>query len=213
MRFGRKNIPTKRIGTTFGSAMSVTTASNPKTRYVSYASLVKDNCIQECDPKGEENKKGEQKRQHTWASAGWDFKSDLIYYNVPGNSNGKMSHLVYRDVILEPVVKPWLQDVRRGLIDPFVLEEDGDSGHGGGSKRNPVRDWKEENGLTSYFNCPSSPELSPIENGWQAPKQTLRKTPHWDDATMRAIIDDGAMYRLSSSIRGWIRCLIEFRLF
>ena len=102
-----------------------------------------------------------------------------------------MSHRVYIDSILEHVVKPWLSDVKRGRIDPFVLEEDGDSGHGGGSKRNPVRVWKEENGLKSYFNCPSSPDLSPIENCWQAPKQALRKIPHWDDTTMRAIIDDG----------------------
>lgn len=33
--------------------------------------------------------------------------------------------------MLESVVKSWLQDVKRGLNDPFVLEEDGDSGHGG----------------------------------------------------------------------------------
>ena len=30
-----------------------------------------------------------------------------------------------------------------------------------------------------------------MENYWQAPKQLLRKTPHWDDTTMRAIIDEG----------------------
>lgn len=90
-----------------------------------------------------------------------------------------MSHKVYIDSVLNPVVKPWLIDVKRGRIDPFVLEEDGDSGHGGGKTRNPVRIWKENNELKSYFNCPSSP------------KQALRKIPHWDDKTMRAIIDDG----------------------
>ena len=30
-----------------------------------------------------------------------------------------------------------------------------------------------------------------LENCWQAPKELLRKTPHWDDTTIRAIIDDG----------------------
>lgn len=51
----------------------------------------------------------------------------MIFYDVPGNNNGKMSHEVYINSILEPVVKPWLD---RG--DDFVLEEDEDSGHGTG---------------------------------------------------------------------------------
>ena len=101
-----------------------------------------------------------------------------------------MSHRVYIDLILEPVVKPWLQDVQAGRIKPFILEEDGDSGHGGGKQGNIVRRWKTENGLKHYFNCPGSPDLAPIENCWQAPKQALRKVPHWDEVSMRAIIDD-----------------------
>jgi hypothetical protein len=44
----------------------------------------------------------------------------------------------------------------------FVLEEDGDSGHGTGPK-NIVRTWKQENKLNYYFNCASSPDLFPIE--------------------------------------------------
>lgn len=121
----------------FGPQGSLRIIRKPGERYC-------HDCIQEADPKGDGSKKGQQKRQHTWASAGHNFKSDLIYYDVPGNSNGKMSHRVYIDSILEHVVKPWLSDVKQGRIDPFVLEEDGDSGHGGGSKRNPVRVWKEE---------------------------------------------------------------------
>ena len=57
-----------------------------------------------------------QKRQHTWASAGFEHKSDYVYYTVPGNKNGKMSHRVYIDSILEPVVKPWILDMRAGRI-------------------------------------------------------------------------------------------------
>ena len=86
---------------------------------------------------------------------GHNFKSDIRLYDVPGNTNGKMSQRVYIDQILKPVVKPWLD---RG--DDFCLKEDGDSGHGT-SKNNIVRKWKEENG-----NCASSPDLSPIENCW-----------------------------------------------
>jgi hypothetical protein len=45
------------------------------------------------------------------------------------------------DQILEPIVKLWLDEGQ-----DFVLEEDGDSGHGP-SKSNIVRTWKENNGL------------------------------------------------------------------
>ena len=57
-----------------------------------------------------------------------------------------------------------------------MLEEDGDSGHGGGnSKRgNIVREWKKTHGLKHFFNTPGSPDLSPIENCWRAVKQYIR---------------------------------------
>lgn len=48
-------------------------------------------------------------------------------HEVPGNTNGKMGQQVYIDQILEPIVKPWIQ-----VHQDFVLEEDGDLGHGPG---------------------------------------------------------------------------------
>lgn len=92
---------------------------------------------------------------------------------------------MYRDDILEAIVKPWLE---RG--DDFVLEEDNDSGYGT-SKSNIVRTWKRKNGLESYFNCPQSPDLSPIENCWQPPKQFLQKYPHWDAFETRELATEG----------------------
>ena len=90
-----------------------------------------------------------------------------------------MSQQVYIDKILEPIVKPRLRPHR-----DFVLEEDGDSGHGPG-KSNIVRTWEDQNGLESYFNCHNSPDPAPRENCWQPVKQTLRKYPHWYDATTK----------------------------
>lgn len=52
---------------------------------------------------------------------GYNFKSDIIFYDVPGNKIGKLTHQVYIDFILEPVVKPWIT-----AGEDFVLEEDGD---------------------------------------------------------------------------------------
>ena len=69
-----------------------------------------------------------------WAAVGFNFKSDIIFYDVPGNRDGKMTHQVYIDSILEPVVKPWPD-----RDDDFVLEEDGDSGHSTGRTRNAVK--------------------------------------------------------------------------
>ena len=87
-----------------------------------------------------------------------------------------MSQRVYIDLILEPVVKPWLEageDLRWGH-----------SGHGSG-KSNIVRDWKDEHNLKYYFNCAHSPGLSPIENCWQVPKQCgqLQLWRHLDGLT------------------------------
>jgi len=44
-----------------------------------------------------------------------------------------MSLQIYRDKILEGVVKLWLE-----AGDRFVLEEDGDSGHGTGQKKDNI---------------------------------------------------------------------------
>ena len=138
-------------------------------------------CIQHRDPPPEKDRK----RKHCWAAIGYNFKSDIIFYDVPGNSNGKMTHQVYIESVLDPVVKPWLE---RG--DDFVLEEDGDSGHGTGKTRNAVKKWKEDHHLEHYFNCASSPDLSPIENFWQPAKQHVRKYPHWDDVSLKQLIRD-----------------------
>jgi hypothetical protein len=54
----------------------------------------------------------------------------MVFYDVSGNANGKMSLPVGRDIIPEPVVGAWLRK-----SDSFVLEEDGDSGHGTGRRR------------------------------------------------------------------------------
>lgn len=96
-----------------------------------------------------------------------------------------MTHKVYTESILEPVVKPWLEEGQE-----FVLEEDGDSGHGTG-QANPVRTWKQQHGLKSYFNCAMSPDLAPIEDCWAIPKAHVRKYPHWDDATLEELIREG----------------------
>ena len=48
---------------------------------------------QDCIQQAEEPDSRDVKRHHCWAAVGHDFKSDIHYYNVPGNANGKMSQL------------------------------------------------------------------------------------------------------------------------
>ncbi|KJZ69604.1 hypothetical protein HIM_10992 [Hirsutella minnesotensis 3608] len=84
----------------------------------------------------------EVKLLHAWACIGYNFKSPLVWYEVSTNTNGKMSQKVYLEKVLEGYVKPEL--LEKGVS--FILEEDGDSGHGPG-KNNPVRAWKEKHGL------------------------------------------------------------------
>ena len=125
---------------------------------------------------------------HAWAAIGWDFKTDLIFYE-PGNSNGTISHKVYVEQILEKEVRKW---VERG--DVFVLEQDGAGGHGGGPKArddNPPKRWFEVNGVKYFFNCADSPDLAPIENCWQAPKDYCRQIPHWSKEELREVLREG----------------------
>jgi len=122
---------------------------------------------------------------HCWAAIGYNFKSDIHFYELPGNANGRLSQKAYIEQILGPVVKPWIAS-NQG----FVLEKDGDSDQGP-SKPILVRMWKEQNGLEYCFNCAQSLGLSPIENCWQPPKQQIKKYSHWDDQTTKELIIEG----------------------
>jgi len=154
--------------TGFGPQGRVYIIRKPGTRYCS-------SCIQHVAPELEEE--SDAKRKHVWAVVGYEFKSDLVFYDLPGNRNGKMSYQVYRDVTLEPVVKGWINDVKAGRCKPFTLEEDGDSSHGTG-RNNIVRTWKKDHLLDSYFNVSGSLDLAPIENCWQGLKQWIKSVPH-----------------------------------
>ncbi|CAI6087300.1 unnamed protein product [Clonostachys chloroleuca] len=125
---------------------------------------------------------GDKKRLHGWAGIGYEFKSPL------------------KD-ILESYVKRWIEEGRS-----FVLEEDGDSGHGPG-KSNPVRTWKEEYSLESFFNCPRSPDLPPIENCWLVPKAYIRKYPHWDLDTLHDLVEEGWEQLSQSTINRWVESM------
>ncbi|KAH7394815.1 hypothetical protein BKA66DRAFT_567205 [Pyrenochaeta sp. MPI-SDFR-AT-0127] len=131
-----------------GPQGSIYITRQPGERYCS-------NCIQQRDER--DDHEHNLKRVHAWAAIGYNFKSALTFYEILSNTNGKMTQRAYIDQILEPVVKPWLE---RG--DNFVLEEDGDSGHGP-SKNNIARQWKDLHRLKSYFNCHPSPDLAPIK--------------------------------------------------
>lgn len=78
---------------------------------------------QDCTQYAEDLKEGDKKKLHAWAAVGvgLGFKSQLVWYDIPTNTNGKMTAKCYRDEILEPIVKLWLQQA------DFVLEEDRDS--------------------------------------------------------------------------------------
>ena len=138
------------------------------------------------------------KRVHAWAAVGWNFKSPLYWYDIPGNTNGKMSLQVYRDQILEPVVGQWLREGHS-----FVLEEDNDSGHGTG-KANIVRTWKRQNGLDYFFNCASSPDIPPIEKAWIASKEAVRAKECWDDSTLKELAEEGHAGLSQATINAWV---------
>jgi len=160
------------------------------------------NCIQEEN----EPQEKERKKLHAWAAVGYDFKSPLVWYDIPTNTNGKMTKKVYEEEILEKHVKQWLVNG-----DDFVLEEDQDSGHGiGPNHRNshkcPIQRWKQAHGLKAYFNASSSLDLAPIENAWQPVKQYIRKFSHWQVEETRELAAEGWYNNLSQE---WINeCIL-----
>jgi hypothetical protein len=141
-------------------------------------------CVQEQLNRDDER---EWETSHIWAAVGYNFKSNLTFYNTPGNKNGKLSLKVYRDQILKPIVGSWLKDPKQ----PHFILEDNDSAHGGGSNNNIVASWKRRHNLDHFFNCANSPDLAPIENCWQVMKQHLKKFPHWDESETRELAHEG----------------------
>lgn len=69
---------------------------------------------------------------------------------------------------------PWCQQVKRGNIDPFVLEEDGDSGHGTEAQSSIVRTLKDEEGITTYDKYASSPEWPQMRIAGKFPSRISR---------------------------------------
>lgn len=163
------NIRAQRIGVEFALVMKYTLARVLRTSWIlsenRSCSIVKT-VSKEVDEPAEKDKK----RYHCWAAVGHNFMSDIYFYDVPRITNGKMSQQVY----IEPNFRANCE-----VLDP------GSSRFCPGGRwrfrawarkvKNIVRTWKErkENGLESYFNCHSSPDLAPIENCWQPVKRKL----------------------------------------
>lgn len=149
-------------------------------------------CTQEKRPV----KAKDKKKVHAWGVVGYDYKSRLYRYNT-NTSNGKMTQVVYLN-LLKQELADWPAH--------WALEEDGDSGHGK-SANNPVRKWKEAQGLKYYFNCTYSPDLAPIENAWQAPKAALAKTDAWDDDTIWEVAEEAWNKMKQKTINKWVETM------
>ena len=124
----------------------------------------------------------EKKGFHCWVMVGWDYKSDLVFYEIPGNSHGLLNQKVYIDSILEPVVRPLLE---RG-DKHWIMEETGDYGHGSGSteRGNAVWQWKMKNGLQFYFNAPKSPDLCILDDCWVPVQRYLANSTFADEQAL-----------------------------
>ena len=122
-----------RIGIEFNSAIRYTLDGSHSNNFASSASPGQCYCV-DCIQHNDSSKQKNEKRFHCWAAVGYDLKLDITFYEVLENTNEKMSLQVYINQILELVVKPWLLEKQ-----DFVLEEDGDRGHGKAKNCNIVR--------------------------------------------------------------------------
>lgn len=72
------------------------------------------------------------------------------------------------------------------------------------SRSNIVRTWKQDNGLTSLFNCSNSPDFAPIKKAWNAPKEAVKKRPCWDDAIVTELAEKGWNALPQETVNDWI---------
>lgn len=70
------------------------------------------------------NKK-DKKRHSYWAIINYDFKLDIYFYEVLGNTNDKISQKVYIYQMFESIMKPWIN-----IYHDFIWEEDSDISYG-----------------------------------------------------------------------------------
>ena len=78
----------------YGPESKLHIIQKPKTCYC-------QDCLQYSDFFLEKNRK----QKHCWAAVGYNFKSDIIFYEIPSNFNGKISYQVYVDSIFESIIK------------------------------------------------------------------------------------------------------------
>ncbi|KAG7114450.1 hypothetical protein HYQ44_008234 [Verticillium longisporum] len=151
----------------------------------------------DCTQEWIEPQEKHKKRLYAWAAVGYNFISDLIFYEVPASTNERISQQIYRDRILEGQVKRWLE-----AGHSFILEEDGDSGYS--YKR--CRAWKQAHGLRYQFNTQGSPDLSPIENAWRIPKQHIQQQTDWDVEDLKALAIEAwqELQAHPERVNGWV---------
>jgi len=141
-------------------------------------------------------------RRHCWGAVGYNFKSKLVFYNVPTNKNGKLTKAVYLNDILKTEVQRWLDEGDTH----FILEEDNDSGHGtakGGGQE--LKSWKAEKGIELLPNCPRSPDLSIIENVWNHMKQSMEDKYYYSNEEL----EDAIQRAWNAVPQSWIDKLVD----
>ena len=128
----------------------------------------------------------------------------LIWCEVKSTSekDGALSQHAYINNVLDPVVKKWLL---RG--DKFVLKEDGASGHNPHTNGNIVKMWRERHGLVPFTDTPRSPDLSPMENAWRAPKAYIFEHAVWDIDAIKDCANNAWESLKDESANQWIRSM------
>ena len=145
-----------------------------------------------------------QPRVHCWGVVGVSLWEPLIWCEVKSTSekDGTLSQHAYINNVLDPVVKKWLL---RG--DKFVLKEDGASGHNPHTNGNIVKMWRERHGLVPFTDTPRSPDLSPMENAWRAPKAYIFEHAVWDIDAIKDCANNAWESLKDESANQWIRSM------
>ena len=119
-------------------------------------------------------------RWHCWGMVGWDYKSDLYFFETP---SGRLDEQTYYQILERMVLMHAKEN------PDIILEEDMDAAHGATNLVPSIsRFFKEQHSIKSYYTAPHCPEITPLREIWNSVKGKVDVKDWYGQADIRDAI-------------------------